>query len=302
MEEQLQSDNQYKIATVDVKDLEFLEKNARYMTAEMFQNLVDNVKRDGGLSSMPLCWKHGDKYKILSGNHRCAAAIKAGFNEITVMYTDRDLSKQEQIAIQLSHNAIDGKDDMVILKELWGELEDLNLKYYAGLDDKTLEEMENVSMTALSDAKLDFRSVTFLFLPSEFEDLEKAVKQASTYVTQGDTVYLNRIEEFKRLLNAQSKIQAAYNVKSSVTAMMTILDVFSRHQDELIHGYVDENGNLKHKKKVPLSSVFGDDYVNSEEALFIKKALDRAIDKGEIKSKKKLSFIKFLVEKYLAGE
>ena len=55
VEEQARTNGQYKIATVDVKDLEFLEKNARYMTAEMFHNLVDNVKRDGCLSSMPLC-------------------------------------------------------------------------------------------------------------------------------------------------------------------------------------------------------------------------------------------------------
>ena len=68
----------YKLALVNVSELEFLEKNARYMTNEMFRNLVDNIKRDGGLSSVPLCWKHDDKYRVLSGNHRCRAAIEAG--------------------------------------------------------------------------------------------------------------------------------------------------------------------------------------------------------------------------------
>lgn len=302
MEKQVWSNSQYKIATVDVKNLEFLEKNARYMTAEMFHNLVDNVKKDGGLSSMPLCWKHGDKYRILSGNHRCAAAIEAGLQEVTVLYIDKELSKQEQIAIQISHNAIDGKDDLVVLKELWDELEDVNLKYYAGLDDKTLEEMEKVSMAALADVKLDFHSTTFLFLPDELEKFDKIIKQVERYTASSDSVYLNHLNDFKRLLKAQNKMQASFNVKNSATSLMLILDLFNRHQEDLSKGYIDDNGELIHNNKVPLSSVFGDDYVSAEIALLLKKALEKAIGKGDIQSKSKMDFLRQMSEKYLAGD
>ena len=302
VEEQARSNGQYKIATVDVKDLEFLEKNARYMTAEMFHNLVDNVKRDGGLSSMPLCWKHGDKYRILSGNHRCAAAIEAGLQEVTVLYTDKELSKQEQIAIQISHNAIDGKDDLVVLKELWDELEDVDLKYYAGLDDKTLEEMEKVSMAALADVKLDFHSTTFLFLPNELEKLDDIIGQAARYTAASDSVYLNQLEDFKRLLKAQNKTQASFNVKNSATSLMLILDIFNRHQEDLTEGYIDDNGELIHKNKVPLSSVLGDDYVSAEVAVALKKAIEKAIGKGDVQAKSKVDFLQQMAEKYLAGD
>ena len=301
MEEKPRSNGKYKIATVNVKDLEFLEKNARYMTAEMFHNSVDNIKRDGGLSSMPLCWKHDNKYRIMSGNHRCAAAIEAGLQEITVLYTDEELSEKERIAIQISHNAIDGKDDLVVLKELWDELDDVELKYYAGLDDKTIEEMERLSMLALVDAKLDFHSVTFLFLPYELERLDEIVEDVMKYNITSDSVYMNRLEDFKRLLKAQNKVQASFNVKNSATSLMLILDIFNRHQDDLSKGYID-NGELKHKNKVPLSSVLGDDYVLSEVAILLKKAIDKAIGKGDIKSKNKLEFLKILSERYLAGE
>ena len=35
---------------------------------------------------------------------------------------------------------IAGTDDAAILRDLWAEIEDVSLKYYAGLDDKTLEQ------------------------------------------------------------------------------------------------------------------------------------------------------------------
>lgn len=292
----------YKLALVDVRDLDFLEKNARYMTNEMFRNLVDNIKRDGGLSSVPLCWKHDGKYRVLSGNHRCMAAIEAGLQEVLVLFTDRELSKQEQIAIELSHNAIDGKDDMAILKELWDEIDDVSLKYYAGLDDKMLEEMEKAALTALSEVKLDYRSLTFLFLPHEVDALEEAFAHAVECGGLQDIVYINRIEDFKRLLDAQSKVQASYDVKNSATSLMLILDVFWKHQDDLQQGYISEEGELKHKNKVPLSSVFGDDIVPAELALLLKKALDRMIGRGEIEAKQRFDFLRVMAERYLAGD
>ena len=299
MEEKVRPNGQYKIATVDVKNLEFLEKNARYMTAETFQNLVANVKKDGGLSSMPLCWKHGDKYKILSGNHRCAAAIEAGLQEVTVLYTDKDLSEQEQIAIQLSHNAIDGKDDMAVLKELWDELEDVNLKYYAGLDDKTLEEIEKTSMAALSEVKLNYHSTAFLFLPDELEKLDGDFEQVAKLALANDSAYLNRLEDFKRLLSAQNKTQSSYNVKNSATSLMLILDIFEKHQEDLQEGFLKEDGSIKHNDKVPLASILGSDYVRAKTAALLKKAVDKAVDKGDIQAKSKADFIKLMAEKYL---
>lgn len=292
----------YKLAVVDVKDLEFLDKNARYMTNEMFRNLVDNIKKDGGLSSVPFCWKHDGKYRVLSGNHRCQAAIAAGITNILVLYTDKDLSKQEQIAIELSHNAIDGKDDMTILKELWDEIDDVSLKYYAGLDDKTLDEMEKAAISALAEVKLDYRSLTFLFLPHEIEKLDDALKHAAESGVVQDTVYMNRIEDFKRMLEAQSKVQGAYDVKNSATSLMLILDIFRRHEDELSEGYINsQTGELKHKGTVPLSSVFGKDTIPAETAMKLKRAVDRMVDAGEIDSKHKIDFLQIMADKYLAG-
>ena len=114
----------YRFDLVDPASIKLLEKNARYMDQPMFQQLVSNVKKDGALSALPLCHVRPDgSMVVLSGNHRVQAAVHAGLEEIFVLVIDRDLSRDEQISIQLSHNSLSGKDDMVVLKDLWNELE-----------------------------------------------------------------------------------------------------------------------------------------------------------------------------------
>jgi hypothetical protein len=47
----------YRLELVDPGELKLLDKNARYMKAEQFQSLVENVRKDGNLSSLPLCYR-----------------------------------------------------------------------------------------------------------------------------------------------------------------------------------------------------------------------------------------------------
>jgi hypothetical protein len=113
----------YTLDVADPSAIKLLSKNARYMSHEMFENLVSNIKRDGALSSMPLCYREPDgTLLVLSGNHRVQAAAQAGLKQILVMVIDKELTREEQVAVQLSHNAIDGKDDPPMLKQLWDEI------------------------------------------------------------------------------------------------------------------------------------------------------------------------------------
>lgn len=105
----------YKLDLVNPREIILLDKNARYMTQEMFDNLVSNIKKDGGLSSLPLCYREPDgRLLVLSGNHRVQAAVHAGLEEVLILVIDKELTRQEQVAVQLSHNAIEGRDDPVI--------------------------------------------------------------------------------------------------------------------------------------------------------------------------------------------
>lgn len=288
----------FKLAIVDIDDCELLEKNARYMTAETFQNLVSNIRQDGGLSSLPFCVKKGDKYKVLSGNHRVMAAQAAGQKQILILYTDKPLTRQEEISIQLSHNALVGQDDPVILKDLWDELADVELKYYAGLDDKLLEELEKVSLAPLSEVKLDFRTISFLFLPEEVERLDEVFEEAQCMAGNND-LRLASMNDFDRALDALAKTQSAYNVKNTATALMLILDIFERHKTDLTEGWCGKDGELKHKKWVPMDSVFGTDEVPAEAAMTIKRAVDKAMSQGDVSKKNMWQIIEYWAADYL---
>lgn len=128
-----------ELRLVDPRSLVLLKENARYFKKEMFKQLVQNVKADKKLSSVPLCHVvEGGKLEVLSGNHRVQASVEARLEVIMVMVILEDLSKSRQIAIQLSHNALVGVDDPQILANLWAKIDDIKAKCYAGLNSATI--------------------------------------------------------------------------------------------------------------------------------------------------------------------
>ena len=75
----------------------------------------------------------------------------------------------EQLAIQLSHNAIAGQDDLVILKELWESIKDVQARIYAGLDSDTVKALQGIQFAAITEQRLRYKLIKFLFLPEEIE-------------------------------------------------------------------------------------------------------------------------------------
>ena len=72
---------------IDPREIKLLETNARYMKHEEFNRLVENIRRDGKLTSTPfLCKDDDDRWLCLSGNHRTRAAIEVGLPTITSCY------------------------------------------------------------------------------------------------------------------------------------------------------------------------------------------------------------------------
>lgn len=169
-----------KIIEIDPRELKLLKMNARFMRHEEFQRLVANIKRDGQLTSAPFaCLDPADgKYEVLSGNHRVQAAISAGLETIPCIITDDEMSEEQRIAIQLSHNAIVGQDDPDILKKLYDKILDIDLKEYSGLDDKTLGLLDKASSQAMSEANLEFQVLSIVYLPDELKEAQRVIDKA----------------------------------------------------------------------------------------------------------------------------
>jgi len=191
----------YKLRMARASEIDFLEKNARFMTKEQFAALTHNVKADGALTSIPLCYlQENGRLLVLSGNHRIKAAIEAGIEEFLVLLIDQAISEDRRLAIQISHNAISGQDDEQILKELWRKIEDLEASIYSGLSTETIEKLENADFSTISEQRILFKEVSLLFLPEEIESMT-SICEGIVEAAARKTLFAGRISEYKEILD-----------------------------------------------------------------------------------------------------
>jgi hypothetical protein len=224
----------YRLEMVTPGELKLLEKNARYMRAEQFQSLVENIKKDGNLSSLPLCYREKDgKLRVLSGNHRVQAGRQAGVEQIMVMVVGDEKDSDERLAIQLSHNAIAGQDDLVILKDLWESIKDVQAKVYAGLDSDTVKALQGIQFAAIAEQRLQYKIVTFTFLGHEVENLDELMK-AIAVAFASDVVYLATLEAYAPLYELMLKIKKHCLIKNTTAAFMKYNELALIGYDQMV--------------------------------------------------------------------
>lgn len=289
-----------RVIQIDPRAIKLLDLNARFMRHEVFSRLVENIRADGRLTQIPFAWslhdddtqtpildENGDPiYEVLSGNHRVQAAVAAGLETIDLQVTDDYLTPNQRKAIQLSHNAITGEDDPATLKVIYDSIEDVSLRLYAGLDDKQLDLLRDVVVTSLSEPNLDFQTVTLAFLPMELDAVKDAFDAAlKTASGSKGGVWLARWAEYDALLDALTAASTTHNVKNTATALMLVLEVFSRHVSDLAEGLIMPDGTpTKDTHHVPIETVLGTTYLPAKLAGRLTRAInrmltDRAIDK-----------------------
>jgi hypothetical protein len=232
----------YRLEMVTPGELKLLEKNARYMKAEQFQNLVENVKKDGNLSSLPLCYREKDgKLRVLSGNHRVMAARQVGVEQVLVMVVGDEKDADERLAIQLSHNAIAGQDDLVTLKELWEAITDVQAKVYAGLDSDTVKALQGIQFAAIAEQRLQYKIVTFTFLGHEVENLDELMK-AIAVAFASDVVYLATLEAYAPLYELMLKIKKHCLIKNTTAAFMKYNELAQIGYDQMVKVEAEQSG------------------------------------------------------------
>lgn len=292
---------QASIRAVNPKNLTLLKENARFMTHEQFHRLVENIKRDGCLTSTPLVWEEqsSDGVKtgnliVLSGNHRTKAAIAVGLVSINVMILEQFLDEEKRIAIQLAHNAITGQDDPATLKNLYEKL-NIELRSYSGIDDKMLDLLAQVKPVSIGEANLTFQTICLIFLPDEIEEAKKSFESAKK-IMKADQYWISKFSTYDDWLDSLELAGSSYNVKNVATCLKIILNIFNSHKDELKKGWENKkNGDVYLstilEEKIPVSA-----------AKAIGKALDKAEGKGEITTETRWKLIEKLCNEYTTAD
>ncbi len=223
-----------EVITVNPAELKLLEKNAHYMEPGEFARLVDNIKKDGALTSTPVVYRG----VVLSGNHRVQASLKAGLETIAVINILSELNDDEQKAIQLSHNSINGKDDKNILRELFDSIESLDMKLYSGLTDDDFN-ISDIEVESLSFIQPSYEDMVIAFLPEEkalfVEALEKIGKKAKDkLILAGSHTDFNNV--FQAVITTKSQL----NIINTAEAFKAMSQLAMEKLKEMEDGETEE--------------------------------------------------------------
>lgn len=217
---QLRLNGMLEVAFLKPSEIQSQPKNARYFDNTQFKQLVANIASAGHLEGVILVRKRDNgAYECVSGHNRRDAAKEAGIEEVMCLVLT-GITDEETTAKQLAHNALVGKDDMGILKELFDSIKDIELKLSTGLQ----SEIERVTYQNLQFKSGATKSMMLLFFEEDFEATDEMLdKMVSAIQIDGDSVRVARHEHFDKIAAAIRKIKKVQNIKNNAVAFETLL-------------------------------------------------------------------------------
>ena len=221
--------DKWKVRKVSTDDIVCTELNANFMSKADFDKLVDNI-RQSGLSSMIACYRREEDgmYVIVSGNHRYRACVELGYTSLNILCVEEsELSKDERIAVQLSHNSLHGSDDKGILKRLFDEIEDVNFKEFShiSVDELKADDVFNSSIVPVSE----HYKVSLVFYRRDMDLLEELLEITEEEVNTSDLVILVDGEEYEdKFLDVLTQVKRSFEIKSASNAFSKVLELASK--------------------------------------------------------------------------
>lgn len=232
----METENRWKYEKVDINLIDEADMNANEMTGEDFAQLCDNIGKSG-LSSVPSCYKkENGRFVMISGHHRLRACKKLHYKTIGILYClESELSKDEIIAIQLSHNSLHGHDNTSILKKLFEQIQSVDFKQFAHVN---VDEIPPVSTEGISVFALKENFVfTVVLYPDSFDSLDELFGDIREQASKSDALILaNEKENERLLLQLQTEIGKQYDIKSPSISFAKLLELASERLTEIKKG------------------------------------------------------------------
>lgn len=192
------------------------------MSPTEFERLVENVRIDGRLTSAVLACQNKDgAVEILSGHHRALAAIEAGLAQIDAIVITTPLSEERKAAIQLSHNAVTGKDNPSVLADLYRSL-GLDAKMFSGLTDDVLD-YDKLSISGFA-AAVEYEELRVAFLPEDRASFELALKRVGKAKAIVAT-HFARFADFDAIFDAVVAVKEQKGVINSALGLLVMAEL-----------------------------------------------------------------------------
>ena len=224
-----------RLEEIPVEQIDILKKNARYMNADTFKILKRNIEADGELTSVPFAIKRKERYEIISGNHRVMAAKDAGVQTIRCLVVDEEeITRDDILRIQLSHNSLTGQDDTTLLQEIYQSISDINIKSLTGLDESMFN-VDEFDIQALSPKGLKTSIINLLFLEGEGEDFAETIEYLEG-ICKKDPVYLAKHNEYQGFLQDMGYLKDKLNIKNHASLILYLIKEKKNSLEEESHG------------------------------------------------------------------
>ena len=222
----------YQLDYVEVDHCDLLEKNAHYMDKPIFERLTENIKEDGFLSQLPFALKKDTgRYLILSGNHRVKAAKKAGLKNILLLFVE-GIDKEKQLAYQLSHNSLVGKDDAAILKDLFDEITSIENKEYSGLNELDFPDFKADSLPTINEKDIELHEIKFMFTNIRAEQVNKLLEVLEEQKVDLENTRIVNID-FKEFIRVLTELKKHTEIKSNTVAFLKMLEIVQNYMEEV---------------------------------------------------------------------
>ncbi|MCR5658949.1 MAG: ParB/RepB/Spo0J family partition protein [Bacteroidales bacterium] len=227
------TEDRWKYDKVDINLIDEAEMNANEMTGEDFAALCDNIGKSG-LSSVPCCYKKpSGRFVMISGHHRLRACKKLHYTKLGILWCDEnELSKDEIIAIQLSHNSLHGQDNQSILKKLFEQIQSIDFKKFAHIN---IDEISPISTDGISVFAMKENFIfTIILYPNSFASLNELYGDIREQAKKSECLILAHQEDNEMaLLKLQTDIGNQFNIKSPSIAFAKLLELAAERLTEL---------------------------------------------------------------------
>lgn len=220
------------IKWVEVTTLREQDINAQVMQPRHFERLTGNIRKRGGLESLPYCHQPGGKgpVEVISGHHRSRAARSAGMSRIPVIVDTRTMRRSEVIAKQIAHNELMGSPDKDVLATLVSLIDNVDDLIATGLDEEQLPTVEaDDTKLAIPHGEFDWRAATLMFLPHQMEDFKDAIMAIANGT---DLVGVASVEQFDEFASAVYAFGRCKEVRNFTTMIALLTDIARREVEQ----------------------------------------------------------------------
>jgi hypothetical protein len=222
-----ENENRWKFEKVDINLIDESEINANKMPDEYFSALCDNIE-NSGLSTTLCCYKRSNgKFVLISGHHRLRACKKLHYKQIGILYAlEEELSRDEILAVQLSHNSLHGEDDKNILKKMFAQIQSIEFKKFAHVNVEEIQPIESNGLNIIS-MKENY-TISIVLYNDSLEFINELIGDINELKTRSDLVLIADQKNEDKYLEIQRVISKNFDIKSTNISFSKMLELAAK--------------------------------------------------------------------------